>query len=258
MFCPKCGATNPDGAKFCAGCGAVLGGAGAFAAGTGAAPQVTPVSPKRPKGRVVGIVVGVVAVVAVAALIVYNIFFAERAFRGDIGLIVNGGHGMTSYSLSVSDDTMTITGSGDYGSLTVSAPIASRETVDGGTLFSFEHVTWSNVSGTGDYADTVSDAKESVGNLDASAQILIPNSTSRGGAEGAWSFDARLNMSGGYSNAPRAIDVTARATADESMMSLEASIPNYMVQTFSLTGSNGAYTIMTEEGYSLTLTVLPK
>lgn len=255
MFCPKCGATNPDGAKFCAGCGATL---GAAPASTGAAAPAAPVRPKSGRGRVVGVIVGAVAIVAVAAAVVYNVFFAERAFQGDLGLVVNGGHGLVNYSLSVNDETMTITGSGEYGSVTVSAPITSRQAVDGGTLFSFENVTWNSITGTGDYAESISDARESIGDLDASAQIIIPNSTSRGRVDGDWSFDARLNMTGGYSNHPKAIDVALRATADASMTSLEASVPNYMIWNYTLTGTDGTYTIMMEDGHTLTLTVLPK
>ncbi|MBM6675190.1 zinc ribbon domain-containing protein [Olsenella uli] len=258
MFCPKCGATNPDGAKFCAGCGATLGGAAASAATTGAVSQVGPVSSKHSKGRVVGIVVGVVAVVAVAAVVVYNVFFAEHAFQGDLGIASPSNPG-ASYGLTVSGDTMTATMTGPGGSLTVTAPITSREAQDGGTLFTCENVTWNNFSATGDASSGLESQKQSTGNLDVTAQILIPNSTSRGGVDGRWSFTARVTMDDPYSGQRRSAEFTGWAEVPEGSTQAEICVPNvnYLQQCL-ITGSNGSYTLSGDYVGTLTLTVLPK
>lgn len=258
MFCPKCGATNPDGAKFCAGCGATLGGSGAFAAGTGAVPQVMPVSPKRSKGRVVGIVVGVVAVVAVAALIVHNVFFAEHAFQGDLGLI-SPDNASTSCGLTVSGDTMTATVTGPGGSLTVTAPITSREAQDGGTLFTLENITWNNFSATGDQASSLERQKQNMGNLDATAQILIPNSASRGGVDGRWSFTTLVTADDSYSGQRRSAEFTGWAEVSEGTTQARLCMPNVnYLQDCVVTGGNGSYSISGDYVGTLTLTVLPK
>ena len=255
MFCPKCGTTNPDGAKFCAGCGATL---GAGRAGTGAAPQGAPAPRRHGKGPVVGVIVGAVAIVAVAAVVVYNVFFAEHAFQGDLGLAAPDSLG-ASYGLTVSGDTMTATMAGPGGSLTISAPIASRETQEGGTLFTLENVTWANFSATGDVASTLESQRQSTGNLDVTAQILIPNSTSRGGVDGRWSFTARVTADNAYSGQRRSAEFTGWAEVPEGSTQAEFCIPNVnYLHDLVVTGSNGTYSIMTEDGYTLTLTVLPK
>lgn len=258
MFCPKCGATNPDGAKFCAGCGATLGGAAASAATTGTVSQVGPVSPKHSKGRVVGIVVGVVAVVAVAAVVVYNVFFAEHAFQGDLGLVAPASGG-SSYGLTVNGDTMTATMTGPGGSVTISAPITSREAQDGGTLFTCESVTWSNFSATGDVASNLEYQKQNAGNLDVTAQILIPNSTSRGGVDGRWSVTARASWDDPYSAQRRSAEFAGWAEVPEGSTQAEFCMPNVnYIQQCMVTGGNGSYTLSGDSLPALTLTVLPK
>ena len=81
MFCPKCGAGNPDGAKFCSGCGAPM----PQAAGAGRQGQVAPAGqaasinqvagakPRRPKKKPI-IIALVVALVAVAVAVGVKLF----------------------------------------------------------------------------------------------------------------------------------------------------------------------------------------
>ena len=255
MFCPKCGATNPDGAKFCAGCGATL---GAAPASTGAAAPAAPVRPKSGRGRVVGVIVGAVAIVAVAAAVVYNVFFAERAFQGDLGLVSPSSPDV-SYGLTVSGDTMTATATGPGGSLTFSAPITSREAQDGGTLFTLENITWNNFSATGDQASSLESQRQRMGNLDATAQVLIPNSTSRGGVDGRWSFTTLATTDDSYSGQRRSMEFTGWAEVSEGTTQARICLPNVnYVQECMVTGGSGTYSISGDYVSPLTLTVLPK
>lgn len=111
MFCPKCGAQNPDGAKFCKGCGAPLGGRPAAAPYAGAPtpgaaptpgmPAAAPVSGAAPTPamgpRLKARVPAIVAVVAIAAVLVVGL--ATSWF----GLAENDGLKAGTYYLNNSD-----------------------------------------------------------------------------------------------------------------------------------------------------------
>lgn len=68
MFCPKCGAQNPEGAKFCSGCGSPM--PRAAPAGPAASAGVPTVAPKSKRPLAVGIAVAAVAVVLLVAFVV--------------------------------------------------------------------------------------------------------------------------------------------------------------------------------------------
>lgn len=76
MFCPKCGAQNPDDAKFCAGCGTSI-------AGFGTGPTVR----KAPYKPLIVAAVGLVAILAVVFAVIVPACAAPkvRAFRFDYG-----------------------------------------------------------------------------------------------------------------------------------------------------------------------------
>ena len=77
MFCPKCGAQNPDGAKFCSGCGGPLLASSASSASAASPSAASPVAAK-PKRLKRPIVVGMAAI-AIAAIVTFAVIFAPSA-----------------------------------------------------------------------------------------------------------------------------------------------------------------------------------
>lgn len=75
MFCPKCGAQNPDGAKFCSGCGGPLSASSVSPAPAASSPAASPAF-ARPKQLKKPIVAGIVAV-AIAVIVAFVVIFAS-------------------------------------------------------------------------------------------------------------------------------------------------------------------------------------
>jgi hypothetical protein len=204
MFCPKCGAQNPDGAKFCKGCGAPLGGrpaaaphAGAPTPGAawtpgvpGAAPTPgvpaaapvpgmpgatsTPAMGPRLKARVPAIV----AVVAIAAVLVVGL--ATSWF----GLAANDGLKAGTYYLNNSDGSpatmLSVHGDGIVG---VTDP-------SGWTIEGKSEVTNSN----GHLVVKLSDLRGSgLGGADASdlsISLILPSKLGKGSYAGDYALAA--------------------------------------------------------------------
>lgn len=77
MFCPKCGAQNPDGAKFCSGCGGPLPASSASPAPAASSPAASPAATK-PKRLKMPVVAGIAAI-AIAVIVTFVVIFAPSA-----------------------------------------------------------------------------------------------------------------------------------------------------------------------------------
>lgn len=131
MFCPKCGAQNPEGAKFCKGCGAPLGGRPATAPYAGAPgampspstmpgtmPGAVPMGAGKPRPKVKPPVVAVVAIVVVLAIGLATSWFGLAGSGLKAGTYyVRDSSGYTTMMLSVHGDGVvgvTMAGKGTF------------------------------------------------------------------------------------------------------------------------------------------------
>lgn len=132
MFCPKCGAQNPDGAKFCKGCGAPLGGRPATASYAGAPgatspstmpgtmPGAVPMGAGKPRPKVKP--PAVIAVVAIVAVLAIGLATSWFGLAGSKGLkagtyYLRNSDGITALTLSVHNDG--IVGVSEVGGMTI-------------------------------------------------------------------------------------------------------------------------------------------
>lgn len=250
MFCPKCGASNPDGAKFCAGCGATLEAAPSGASAAAPSSFSTSVTKPAGKSKKRGVVVGVVAVAVVAAivLVVYNVFFAARAFQGDISFVdPNSG---TMNTFTIQDGTFTLNQSNGSGSGSITVPYSSTEARDGGTAYLFENVTLDSVTATGGAQESLNYYREHGISYTVSGEVVIPNAASKGQAVGSWSANCHVDYTDAYGES-HSYEFTGRAEISDSGMA-SVVIPN---ATPILSGSctsagNNMYTLVVNSPYT--------
>lgn len=181
MFCPKCGAKNPDGAKFCGACGepfrsapAPAPAAAPTAAAPGAAPttfpQAAPTTGKTLPKKTIAIVAGAVVVVVAIVLVVTNLFGA-KPFEGAIDL--------SGIQLITTDKSMTMRSGNE---LMFSGTFDETRHEDDCTVYELD-----NVESTASGWDSIDDA---------SMTVSVPDGAARGDAAGEWRFVMDAQQSG--------------------------------------------------------------
>lgn len=197
MFCPQCGAKNPDGSKFCGVCGASLVRTSApvptsaapgshMAPGGYAAAPVVGLKPRRRFGKpVIAAAVAVVVIVAVVlgVFVVPSAMLSRSRYKGSFGLTING----TPY--------LTVTGNGDQ--MTLSMQYAGFfSSGDFSLTGKVDKVTRADddvVYELGDITATGSDAS-SLGNPELS--IIVPKDASASNPHGRWGIVLSDDSSG--------------------------------------------------------------
>ncbi len=258
MFCPKCGANNPDNATFCAGCGTPL----------SAQRQVvpTPVTPKPQKSRrssglpiVICIIAAVVVVLALAVFAISKIFFGTHSFRGEIGFSNDG----ALITASVSDDEITLIFSdrNEQGSVTVNVPVKSVEVGETASVYTFEGLTWDDAKARGTARNGYNDGRDQQPDLELSGQITIPNSAIKGGAAGKWGIEVEIDNIGSYYSYDEGETVSEGwsiwAQVDEDEESVQIYYPQYAPE-IELDGSDGEYEVSYDGDVLGEINVMPE
>lgn len=76
MFCPKCGAQNPDGTRFCAKCGEQISAAPAKVALRTPSGVSNPVQPRKDNRQLIAIIAG-----ALAVILLFSLVFGGRGYK---------------------------------------------------------------------------------------------------------------------------------------------------------------------------------
>ena len=193
MFCPKCGAKNPDGAKFCGACGEPFRSAPAPApaaapasAAPGAAPttfpQAAPTTGKTLPKKTIAIVAGAVVVVVAVVAVALTLFGGGKPFEGTIEI---GGDG----EIVITDTSVTARGANAWSnSSLMSGTIEETRRENGGTVYEL-----SNIESPDSSFESAVDA-----GVEINTTICIPDGAARGNAAGEWSVV--MDMQGGGQN----------------------------------------------------------
>lgn len=258
MFCPKCGANNPENATFCARCGTPL----------SAQRQVgpTPVAPKPQNTRrssglpiVICIIAAVVVVIALAVFAISKIFFGSHSFRGEIGFSNDG----ALITASVSDDEITLIFSDrdEEGTVTVNVPVKSVDVGDTASVYTFEGLTWDDVKASGTARSRYNDYRDQQPDLELSGRITIPNSATKGGAAGKWGIEVEIDNIGSYYSYDEGETVSEGwsiwAQVDEDEESVQIYYPQYAPE-IELDGSDGEYEVSYDGSVLGEINVVPE
>ena len=149
MFCPKCGAQNPDGAKFCGSCGAAQS-AGAPAAAPSATPPSAATKPSGKKSFPKAIIAAVAAIAAIAIVAFAAVnFLAPKGFNGTVTVTeYYGESSVGSIRTTVKDDSVTVENLYSDGevndAVSYSATIAERSETENTYIFALKDAKWMN------------------------------------------------------------------------------------------------------------------
>lgn len=280
MFCPKCGAKNPDGAKFCGACGEPFRSASApapaaapTAAAPGAAPttfpQAAPTTGKTLPKKTIAIVAGAVVVVVAVVAVALTLFGGGKPFEGTVDL--------AGYRLVITDKSVDMERDGVRQKL---GTIEDARLEDGTTVYELSNSDLLESSIPDDYDSTVD-------SYSVSTMLKVPDGINSGSPVGEWclSFDVQAKRSGMAGRSLMVVwadvrdDGTARYFSDtavgyegtsdgDSLDSVELINPfsddfdpeagGAHVMTASWDkNDDGTYTFVNESGQQTTLTITP-
>lgn len=261
MFCPKCGAKNPDGAKFCGACGEPFRSAPAPApaaapasAAPGAAPttfpQAAPTTGKTLPKKTIAIVAGAVVVVVAVVAVALTLFGGGKPFEGTIDL--------SGIQLIATDKSMTMRSGNE---LIFSGTIDETRRDDNCMVYELD-----NVESTASGWDSVDNA---------GMAVSVPDGAVRGDATGEWRFVMDAQQNGQRvlfifwadvddSGTIQYMQTTAYGSDQASVEMLDPFSEDFdpeagggTIRTASWNKDDGAYTLVNESGQQATLTITP-
>ena len=267
MFCPKCGAKNPDGAKFCGACGepfrsapAPAPAAAPTAAAPGAAPttfpQAAPTTGKTLPKKTIAIVAGAVVVVVAVVAVALTLFGGGKPFEGTIDI--------ANAQLVATDTSMTVRANGEA---MISGSIDETRHEGGSMIYELDDIM---------FARTDMSAF-----TDVDVTVAAPDGVNSGNAVGEWRcyMDVRGTTSSGEQRREITVlwadvrdDGTVAFLAQEVDSTDQAAVE--LLDPFSddfdpeaggahvMTASwdkndDGTYTFVNESGQQTTLTITP-